>query len=147
VACVSDVVSYVLAIVRSGVVTFLHSILHILHVPKGFVRWPFAVQLGDFGVKLLIDLWLSCQSKPQTAEQGSRRVFASQENVESLVSDTDGVDLFVASELVDENIPLFPRVFGLDVGIGGVLVLHRLLHPNIHSGLCVPESLFGPSVR
>jgi hypothetical protein len=128
------------------ILTFLHGVFQVLHVPQRFIRRPFAVQLGDFGLQLLVHFRLSRKTEPQTAEQRRGRVLAGQDDVHHLVTDTDGIDLLVASELVDENISL-SGVFAFAVKIRGVLVLHRLLHPSIDSGVRILESFFGLCVR
>jgi hypothetical protein len=128
------------------ILTFLHGVFEVLHVPQGFVRRPFAVQLGHFGLQLLVNFGLSRKTEPQTAEQRRGRVLAGQDDVHHLVADANGIDLLVAGELVDENISL-SGVFAFAVEVRGVLVLHCLLHPAIDSGVCILESFFGLCIR
>jgi hypothetical protein len=128
------------------VLTFLHGVLEVLHVPQGFVRRPFAVQLGDFGLQLLVNFGFSRKTEPQTAQQRRGRVLSGQDDVQHFIADTDGVDLFVAGERVDENVSL-SGVYAFAFEVRRVLVLHRLLHPAIDGSVRILESFFGPGVR
>lgn len=129
-----------------GGLTFLHGVLDVLHIPQGFVRRPFAIQLGDFCLQFLVHFGFSGQVEPQTAEQRGGSIFTGQDDVHHLVTDTHGIDLLVASELVDENISL-SGVFGFACEICLVLVLHRLLHPDVEGGMSVFEGFLGLRAR
>lgn len=127
-----------------GKLTLLNCILDVLHVPQSLVRRSLAVQRVDFDLQFCVDSGFAREVEPQIAQQSGRRVSASQQDVQRLIANADGVDFFMPSEFIEEDVA-FAAVFGFirEGGGRGVLDFHRLPHPSVNSFVSVLDRLHG----
>ena len=112
--------------------TFLHGVFDVLHVPQGLVRRPFAIQLGDFGLRwVLVDVVWATVGAIAIGVAGGTLIAHIGWKLRGLEEKHDVLDDLVGLGLIGVVAVLVP--FGVPMGfvaILGILALIGILIRN-----------------